>query len=110
MQQLIKQSKKVYVLLFIIMTAIGSLAFTAQRRGEPAKGKALFERNCQPCHGADGTRGRFGAANLQKSQMTDEAIIERIENGKRIMPSFKKRFTPEEIRDLAEYVKTLRGN
>jgi cytochrome c6 len=101
---------KVYVLLIIIITAIGSLAFTSQRGGAPGKGKTLFEENCAKCHGADGTRGKFGAANLRTSVMPEEAIIERIEKGKRFMPSFKKRFTPEEIRDLAGYVKTLRSN
>ena len=84
------------------------MAFTSQRSDAPINGKALFEENCAKCHGSDGTRGRFGAANLQKSVKTEDAIVERIENGKRFMPSFKKRFTAEEIRGLAGYVKTLR--
>jgi cytochrome c6 len=83
------------------------MAFT-NTPGEPEKGKSLFQRNCTRCHGANGAKGFFGAANLKKSVMTEEAIIERIENGKRFMPSFKKRFTTEEIKELAGYVKTLR--
>lgn len=101
---------KVFVLLFIIITAIISQAFTSQNGRAPINAKTLFEENCAKCHGADGTRGKFGAANLRKSIMTEDAIIERIGNGKRFMPSFKKRLTPDEIRELAGYVKTLRAN
>lgn len=91
------------VLSLIVITAFVFMAFT-----HGVDGRALFERNCAPCHGADGARGRFGAANLQKSVMTEDAIIERIQNGKRIMPAFKKKFNVEEIRELAAYVQTLR--
>ena len=109
MKQIIRH-RKLYVLGFIVMTAFVFMAFTNQQGRAPISGKALFEENCAKCHGADGTRGRFGAANLRKSVMPEEAIIERIEKGKSFMPSFKKRLTPEEIRELAGYVKTLRAN
>jgi mono/diheme cytochrome c family protein len=101
----ISKHRPVFTLLFIIMSACVFMAFTKST----VDGKALFERNCARCHGANGAKGFFGAANLKKSVMTEEAIIERIENGKRFMPSFKKKFTPEEIKELAGYVKTLRA-
>lgn len=96
--------RSLVVLSFIVMTAFVFMSFTYS-----TDGKTLFERNCAPCHGPDGARGRFGAANLKKSIMSDSAIIERIENGKRIMPSFRKRLSTDEIRELVAYVKTLRN-
>lgn len=71
-------------------------------------GRILFESNCSRCHGADGTKGLFGAKNLRKSQLSDSAIIEQIRSGRRIMPPFKKRLRPEEIQQIAIYIKTLR--
>ena len=73
-------------------------------------GRTLFEHNCSRCHGADGTKGFLGAKNLRRSLLPDSAIVERIQNGKRIMPSFRKKLRPEEIQTLATYVKTLRTN
>lgn len=42
--------------------------------------------------------------------MPEDAIIERIQNGKKFMPSFKGKLSPDEIKELAGYVKTLRGH
>ena len=109
MKQLIRH-RQGFVLGFIVMISFVFMAFSSHQGRAPISGKALFEENCAKCHGADGTRGRFGAANLRKSVMPDEAIIQRIENGKSFMPSFKKRLTPDEIREIAGYVKTLRSN
>jgi mono/diheme cytochrome c family protein len=91
------------------MTACVFSAFTMQPVRKPVDGKTLFEKNCQKCHGAKGTKGFFGAANLQKSVMTEEAIVDRIQNGKKFMPSFKNKLSPDEIKELAGYVKALRG-
>lgn len=71
-------------------------------------GKALFGHNCSRCHGNDGTKGFFGAKNLQISRLSDSAITVQILNGKKFMPSFRKRLSPDEIQSLTQYVKTLR--
>ena len=100
----------VHKLLIIIMAALVFSAFTRRPSHKPLDGKSLFEKNCQKCHGAKGTKGFFGAANLQKSTITEDAIIERIQIGKKFMPSFKSKLSPDEIKELAGYVKTLRTN
>lgn len=88
--------------LFFLLFATG---FSTERPGE---GKDLYEHHCARCHGTDGSRGMFGAKNLQKSLLADTAIALQIRNGKRIMPSFKKKFTPYQINELSAYIKTLR--
>jgi mono/diheme cytochrome c family protein len=93
------------VLPCLLMAAAGS-----RSAGDVHAGKNLYEKNCAPCHGADGAAGRFGAKNLQKSMLADAAITERITKGKRIMPSFGKRLTQDEIGQVAAYIKTLRNN
>ncbi|MFT3822259.1 MAG: cytochrome c [Chitinophagaceae bacterium] len=71
-------------------------------------GKRLYERNCAPCHGDNGTKAAFGAKNLQVSILNDSALLVQIRNGKRIMPAFRKRFSQQEITAVMQYVKLLR--
>lgn len=71
-------------------------------------GMYVFVKNCKLCHGADGTLGVSGAANLAISALSVEEKIQVITNGRRGMASFKGQLTPEEIRMVAEYVQTLR--
>ncbi len=73
-----------------------------------ADGKTLFQKRCKMCHGRDGTRGFLGAANLQLSKLDEQALVNVITNGRKIMPSWRTTFTPEQIAKIATYVKTLR--
>jgi cytochrome c6 len=93
---------KITILLFFFIT--GLQGFTSLS----SNGKALYEQHCARCHGNDGTRGMFGAKNLQMSILPDSALILQIQNGKRIMPSFKRKFTLEEIYAVSNYIKSFR--
>lgn len=88
--------------LFLLLFATG---FST---GQPGEGRDLYEHHCARCHGADGSRGMFGAKDLRKSLLPDTAIAFQIRNGKRIMPSFKKKFTSDQINEVSAYIKTLR--
>ncbi len=76
--------------------------------GEPQTGKDIYRKKCQRCHGETGGKGIFGAKNLQISHMKYEDIINLITAGKRPMPSFKAKLTPEEISLVANYAISLR--
>jgi mono/diheme cytochrome c family protein len=95
----------IILLLVLIMSS-----FTRQSSFSSANGEELYRKNCKHCHGTDGTKGWLGAKNLKVSNLTTPAIIRQISEGKGWMPSFKKKFTPEELNQLADYVKTLRQN
>ena len=71
-------------------------------------GKVLFEQNCTKCHGIDGTKGKFGAKNLQKSILTDDQYLRTIQKGKGLMPSWEKKLTNDQITDIISYIKTLK--
>lgn len=71
-------------------------------------GKELFEQNCSKCHGYDGSKGKFGAKNLQKSTLTNEQYFRIIQKGKGIMPSWEKKLTREQIIDITSYIKTFK--
>ena len=78
-----------------------------------AKGAAIFKANCITCHGQHG-EGIVGP------NLTDEywlhgghynEIFKTIFNGvlEKAMPVWKEKLKPEEIREVASYVYTLRG-
>lgn len=97
--------RTVYIILIPLLLLLVATGFSSRHTGE---GQALYEHHCARCHGADGTRGMFGAKNLQRSLLPDTAITRQIMNGKRIMPPFKKKLTPDQIDELSAYIKTLR--
>ena len=80
-----------------------------------AAGKAIFERNCQMCHGVEG-RGDGAAApalatkpaNLRLLNNKPEGLIAmRIIGGGSVMPAWKNILTEEEIWQLSRYIKTI---
>lgn len=71
-------------------------------------GKAIFERKCQRCHGGDGTKGLFGAKNLQTSRLENTELISIISKGRRGMPRWERKLSYAEIESVAAYIKSLR--
>ncbi len=71
-------------------------------------GQSLFETHCTKCHGLDGTRGRYGAKNLQKSILTDEQYLKIIQKGKGMMPSWEKKLNTSQITEIIHYIKQLK--
>ena len=81
------------------------------------KGKDLFGKNCQKCHGADGTgHGPYSdpahpAANLTSLSLEDNpdgVVFYKVWNGKKPMPAFKSLLTKDEVWAVVEYIRTLR--
>jgi len=88
--------------------------------GDPAKGKALYEKHCVACHGpqgkGDGPAGKvikppaadFTSAASKKKSEGD--LLQTIENGKpgTAMVPWKTQLSQPELNDLIGYVMTLR--
>jgi mono/diheme cytochrome c family protein len=103
----------------LVMIAAG-LQMAGLRAAHAAPdGKALFLKNCAPCHGPDGRAQtpiarRLGVKDLTQSQTSDADIARQIREGVKDskgnsrMPSFQDRFTAEEIESLVQHVKSLR--
>ena len=79
------------------------------RRG--ADGKSIFaEAGCGGCHvleaaGASGTVG----PNLDDAKPSKELVIDRVTNGKGVMPAFKDSYSEEQIAAVADYVSQNAG-
>jgi mono/diheme cytochrome c family protein len=74
-------------------------------KGGKADGKSIFASSCATCHtlGAAGATGTIGP-NLDEAKPSVDKAIERVTNGKGVMPSFKGQLTEAEIRAVAEFV------
>ena len=71
-------------------------------------GAALFTAQCIVCHGADGKASFSGAKDLSLSTKSADEIIETIKNGKNTMPKMANIYSQQELKALADYVKSLR--
>ncbi|NII25955.1 cytochrome c [Pseudoflavitalea sp. X16] len=90
-----------------MLTFFSFTPFEQKPRAEKT-GQELFERYCKQCHGKDGTRGLFGAKNLQTSQLSDEALYTTIAKGRKVMPAWEKKLDANQLGLVVTYVKTLR--
>ncbi|HEX7959114.1 MAG TPA: cytochrome c [Terriglobales bacterium] len=76
---------------------------------------ALYKSKCAVCHGADGagdtTMGKkLGAKSFHSpevSKMTDAELFEVTKNGKNKMPSYDKKLTDDQIKELITYIRSL---
>jgi mono/diheme cytochrome c family protein len=72
-----------------------------------AAGQQLFLKNCAHCHGAD-AHGDDGP-DLHNLDSTDEQVGMRIRNGKKgQMTAFAGKFSPQQIRDVIGYLRSLK--
>jgi alcohol dehydrogenase (cytochrome c) len=71
--------------------------------GNIVSGKAVFDLNCEICHGPDGQGGEGGGAPLDR--VPDVAFaIRTVAEGRNNMPSFTGTLSEEQMRDVATYV------
>ncbi len=80
--------------------------------GDAAAGKQVFETaGCTSCHtladaGASGTVG----PNLDQAKPPASLVVDRVTNGKGVMPSFKGQLSEQQIQDVAAYVSSAAGS
>lgn len=86
---------------------------------DPARGKAVYERHCQGCHGVSG-RGdgpaaaslKVPPANFQRFQSflkSDEELLRTLEHGVVFSPmhSWRGQLTDGEMQDVVAYIRLL---
>ncbi len=107
-------SNKLKFLLLTLALAALPLALYAQAN-EKAEAQTLYKQNCAMCHGPDARAQtpmgkRLNIADLHSAAVqnkTDAELTTIITDGKGKMPPFKSKLKPEQIKDLASYVKSL---
>ncbi|MBI4172672.1 MAG: cytochrome c [Actinobacteria bacterium] len=79
--------------------------------GDAAAGKEVFATaGCGGCHtlGAAGSSGAVGP-NLDGAKPSAERVVDRVTNGKGVMPPFKGSLTEQQIADVAAFVSESAG-
>jgi cytochrome c553 len=78
----------------------------AEGAGDAAAGEAVFaSAGCGTCHtlAAAGTSGSIGP-NLDDASPSHDKVVERVTEGKGVMPSFADQLSEQQIQDVAAYV------
>ena len=78
-----------------------------------AVGEKIFNDNCITCHGIDGKKKHSGAKDLSISTLSIEECIKVISSAQTIggrlhAPRFPAELSDDEIKDVAQYIVTLR--
>lgn len=101
-------------LLTVVLAAGITIAATA---GACAQDVAdLYKSKCQVCHGPDGKGDtaagkKLGAKDFHSpevAKMSDAELFEVTKNGKNKMPSYDKRLSDDQIKQLVKYIRTLK--
>ncbi|MER3410487.1 MAG: sulfide dehydrogenase [Thermoleophilia bacterium] len=90
-------------------TVEGTLPTTTQpspASGDAKAGAKVFQSaGCGSCHtlAAAGSRGMVGP-NLDQAKPSFDLVVDRVTNGKGVMPSFRGQLSEKQIADVAAYV------
>jgi cytochrome c6 len=103
------------ILRFIFAGVICSVALAACAQAQ-SDGAKVFKANCVLCHAADGSGNTAAGKALQAKDLrseevqkqSDAVLIDAITNGKGKMPAFGDRISPDEVKSLVGYIRTLK--
>ena len=102
---------------------LATLLFTATfaMGDEVSPGQKTFESKCAQCHGKD-AKGNVKMAKVIKvdpvnvdltredaAKLTADDMAKIVSGGKNKMPKFKGKLTPEQIKQVVDYIKSLQG-
>lgn len=99
--------------MLIVLVAAGVAASTSAAAQED--GKALFEENCQKCHGPDGKADTKAGKKMKvpvwgpDSDLTHAHILENVRTNKK-HKTVSKKVSDAELDAIATYVATLGGS
>ena len=98
----------VVALSFAGCSSNSSKSENGSKSAKKIDGKAIFQSHCKLCHGADGTLGLNGAANLAQSTLSKQELVNVVTNGRRMMQPYKSVLSKAQIDAVTDYVMTLR--
>lgn len=97
----------------ICVIVLGALILALAPAAVAEDGKALYDSKCALCHGKDGlakstAKGskNFNDPEFQKSA-TVETILKITTEGRNKMPAFKEKLSADQLKLIADHVKTL---
>ena len=108
--------KKIFLKALVFsVTVIVTMFFLITPAKSQGGGEAVYKAKCATCHGADGvgatpagkaTKARDFCSDEVKKE-TDAEWTEIIVKGKNKMPSYDKKITDAEVKDVVAYIRGL---
>lgn len=96
--------------LMLVSSGCGSSRPNTRTADGQVDAARVYNLYCTGCHGDDGKRGE-GDMILANGQRPDlDEIRSVIESGRKEMPPWKTRLTPDEISAIVEYVRALEAS
>lgn len=99
----------------VVVAAVLCLMGSVARSQDVANGEKVYKAKCASCHGPDGkgdtaagkaTKARdLGSADVKKE--TDAEWTDIIVKGKNKMPSYDKKLSDAEVKDVVAYMRSL---
>jgi mono/diheme cytochrome c family protein len=101
---------------FRALLVVLAIAFTFSTRTFAADAAADYKAKCASCHGAEGKgETAFGKAMKVKDLASDELqkqsdaeLTSIITKGKKPMPGYEGKLTPEQIAGIVKYIRALK--
>jgi len=99
----------------VAVAAMLCLVSSTTRAQDVANGEKVYKAKCASCHGPDG-KGDTAAGKATKARdlcsadvkaETDAAWTDIIIKGKNKMPSYDKKITDAEVKDVIKYMRSL---
>ena len=100
--------------LAMLLAVVAVIALAGAPAAQAADAKALYDAKCAMCHGKDGVAKPMakGSANFNDATWQEATKVEAIEtdiaDGKGKMKGYKDKWSAEEIKAVAGYVKTIK--
>jgi len=91
---------------------VGTSLLSSPAKADVASGEATYKAKCAMCHGADG-KGKASMANTDLTtadvqKKSDADLSGTIINGKPPKMPASKSLTPEQVKDLVAYIRSLK--
>jgi mono/diheme cytochrome c family protein len=95
------------------MSILVLTAFCLAAATEGINGEEVYRARCKVCHGEDGVPKSFAKSSPAfndeewKKATSQEAIEKVVAEGRKRMPAFQNKLTPEQIKAVSAYLQTL---
>jgi len=95
----------------LLLSAAMLFAVPQAMAGDPVKGGKIYNQQCKTCHGSSGKSTFPGVADFSRGEglmIADHELLQKIRDGRGMMPAFRGILKDEEISDVITYLRKLR--
>ncbi len=108
--------------MFRLFLSAGLILFLGSGAAFGSDSQKLFGAKCAKCHGKDGKGveklaktlkveiGKLNLTGKETVKATDAALVKVTLGGRKKMPKFQGKLSPEEVQGLVQYLRTLSGS